>query len=87
MFEVVGTEAKILWQPFDSGKVIKTVGREVSELDLSPAVNVHKPLVEDFISAIRKGSKPLVTFAEAAKTNRLMDAVYRASIEKRWVNI
>ena len=87
MFEVVGTEAKVLWQPYDSGKVVKTVGREITEIDMPPAANVHKPLIEDFTAAVSKGIKPTVTFAEAAKTNRLIDAIYRASREKREVNV
>ena len=87
MFEIVGTEAKILWQPYDSGAVVKTVGREITEIDKPPAANVHKPLIEDFTAAVSKGIKPTVTFAEAAKTNRLIDAIYRASREKREVNV
>ena len=82
MFEIVGTEAKVLWQPYDSGPVVKTVGREISEIDLPNADNVHVPLVEDFVAAVKEGGKPAVSFAEASKTNRLMDAVYRASREK-----
>lgn len=87
LFEVVGTEAKVLWLPYDSGKVVKTVGREITELDMPPASNVHLPLIEDFISAVQDGRKPAVTFAEAAKTNRLVDAIYQASMEKREVPV
>jgi predicted dehydrogenase len=87
MFEVVGTEAKVLWEPYDTGPVIKTVGREVTHIDMPNADNVHMPLIKDFVDAVREGRKPLVTFAEAAKTNRLIDAVYRASSEKREVPV
>ena len=87
MFEIVGTEAKVLWQPYDSGPVVKTVGRTSAEIELTNAENVHVPLVEDFIAAVREGKRPAVTFAEAAKTSRLMDAVYRASSEKREVAV
>jgi hypothetical protein len=31
--------------------------------------------------------KPKITLAEAAKTNRLLDAVYRSSCEKREVEV
>lgn len=87
MFEVVGTEAKILWQPYDSGPVVKTVGREITEIDLPNANNVHEPLIEDFVNAVRMKRPPAITFSEAAKTNRLMDAVYRSSHEKREVDV
>ena len=87
MFEVVGTEAKVLWQPYDAGPVVKTVGRNIDNIDMPNADNVHLPLVEDFVAAVRDGRKPAVTFAEAAKTNRLMDAVYRASAEKREIDV
>jgi len=87
MFEVVGTGAKVLWQPCDTGQVVRTVGRDIAEIEMPNADNVHAPLVEDFVAAVRDGRKPAVTFAEAAKTNRLMDAVYRSSREKREVTV
>ena len=87
MFEIVGTEAKVLWQPYDSGPVVKTVGRDISEINLPNVDNVHVPLVQDFVAAVKEGRKSAVSFAEAAKTNRLMDAVYRASREKQEVAV
>ncbi len=87
MFEVVGTEAKVLWQPYDSGTVVKTVGRDIAEIAVPTAENVHQPLVDDFVRAALGGSKPRVTFAEAAKTNRLIDAVYRSAGEGRQVDV
>ena len=87
MFEIVGTEAKVLWQPYDSSTIIKTVGRDISNIELTIPENVHQPLIEDFVNSILEGRKPLVTFAEAAKTNKLMDTIYRAADEKREVII
>ena len=78
-FEVVGTEAKIKWHPYDSGKVLQTVGREQELLDLPNAENVHAPLVQDFVEAVVSGREPAVPLAEAAKTNHLLDAVYRSA--------
>lgn len=83
IFEVTGTEARVLWDPFDGGPVIKTVGRDSRAVDLPEAKNVHQPLVEDFVEAIREGRRATVTFTEAAKTNRLLDAVYRSALERR----
>jgi len=78
-FEIVGTEAKVKWHPYDTGKVVKTVGRDVQELDLPNAENVHVPLVEDFVRAVRDYRDPAVTLEEAARTNVLLDAVYHSS--------
>ncbi len=84
-FEIVGEKARLRWDPHDTGKVIKTVGRETTELDLPNAQNVHLPLVQDFIDAVRQNREPRVSVAEAAKTNRVIDAIYQSSRERREV--
>ncbi len=86
-FEIVGTEAKVYWHPYDSGEVVKTVGRQVDTLDLSPAENVHGPVVQDFVDAVRDGRQPVCPLGEAAKTNALLDAIYRSSAERREVEL
>ncbi len=86
-FEIVGSEARVKWSPYDSGKVFKTVGRETVELDLPKADNVHLPLVEDFVAAIREGREPVVTLAEAAKTNVVLDAIYASAQTGREVRL
>ena len=84
-FEIVGTEAKVFWHPYDSGEVVKTVGRQVDTLDLTPADNVHGPVVQDFVEAVREGREPVCPLAEAAKTNALLDAIYQSAAENREV--
>lgn len=86
-FEVVGTEARVSWLPFDSGEVVKTVGRQTDHLKLPPAANVHLPLVQDFVQAIQEGRQPACPFGEAVKTNLLLDAIYRSAAEKRAVSL
>jgi len=78
-FEIIGTEAKVKWHPYDAGKVVKTVGRDVKELELPNAENVHAPLIRDFVQAVVEGREPAVPLAEAARTNVLLDAVYRSA--------
>jgi len=78
-FEIVGTEAKIKWHPYDGPKILKTVGRESEEIDCPNAENVHLPLVEDFVRAIHERRQPVVPLSEAAKTNALLDAIYQAA--------
>jgi predicted dehydrogenase len=77
--EIVGTEAKVYWHPYDSGQVVRTVGRQVDTLDLRPHANVHMPLVEDFVRAVVGNHLPACPLSEAAKTNVLLDAVYRSA--------
>ncbi len=79
--EITGAEAKLTWSPFDAGPVVLTRGREVERLDLPPAENMHLPLVEDFIDAVREGRDPACPVAEAMKTNELMDAIYASGRE------
>jgi len=78
-FEIIGTEAKVKWFPYDTGRIVKTVGRDIEELDMPNADNVHAPLVEDFVQAVLTGRDPIITIGEAAKTNVLLDAVYRSA--------
>jgi len=86
-FEIVGTEAKVYWHPYDSGQVVKTVGRQIDELELNPAENVHLPVVQDFVRAVLEDRQPVCPLAEAAKTNALLDAVYRSAAERREVMV
>jgi len=86
-FEIVGTLAKINWLPYDSGPVVKTVGRNIENLELPSAENVHLPLVDDFVNAILEEREPLCSLSEAVKTNILLDAVYRSAKENKEVRI
>jgi predicted dehydrogenase len=86
-FEIVGTEAKLNWLPYDTGPVAKTVGRQTENLDLPSADNVHQPLVDDFVQAIREGREPACLLAEAARTNVLMDAIYQSAAEQREIRL
>ena len=86
-FEIIGTEAKVKWHPYDSPTVLKTVGRETTTVETPSHANVHYPLIEDFVSAVEEGRDPAVTPTEAAKTNRLLDAVYRSARENREIRI
>ena len=65
----------------------KTVGRQVDSLDLTPAQNVHLPLVEDFVRAILQDRRPVCPLSEAATTNILLDAIYRSAAEHREIEL
>ncbi len=85
--EVIGTEGKVLWAPADTGAVTVTIGRDVAEHDLPNADNVHQPLVDDFEAAVTASHPPIAPLEAAAATNRLLDAVYRSSRERRQVDL
>ena len=78
-FEIIGTEAKVKWHPYDGPKIIKTVGRDIQEIEIPNHDNVHYPLIEDFVDCVEQGREPRTSVAEAAKTNLLLDAVYESS--------
>lgn len=82
-FEIIGTEARMNWLPYDSGPVLKTAGRETTSLDWPSVANVHLPLVEDFIEAVQQKRTPVCDLAEASQTNVLLDAVYLSARENR----
>ncbi|MGI6277070.1 MAG: Gfo/Idh/MocA family protein [Brevefilum fermentans] len=80
-FELVGRESRLVWYPYDSGALKKTVGREITDLSLPPASNVHLPLVQDFVDALLNGETPVCPLSEGIKVNILMDSVQKAALE------
>lgn len=86
-FEIVGSEGKVLWRPADVGKVVVTLGRDVEEIDLPNADNVHEPLVADFNAAIAAGREPICPLNEAVKTNVVLDAIYKSSAEGKCIEL
>ena len=86
-FEIVGAEAKVKWHPYDGESVTKTVGRTTQEIPTPNPANVHYPLIEDFVSVVAENRDPAVTAGKAARTNRVIDALYLSAREERVVAI
>lgn len=86
-FEIIGTEAKVKWHPYDAPSCVVTIGRDIQEVSLPPADNVHLPLIEDFNQVLltKRGEEFPCFGREAAKTNILLDAVYQSSREQQEV--
>ena len=84
-FEIIGTEAKVKWHPYDGPTVLRTVSRDIQDIASPNHENIHYPVIEDFVSAIEEGRCPRVTAQEAAKTNLLLDAIYLSARENREV--
>ncbi len=76
--EVVGSKKKIEANPLDGKELIITKGREreVKEFDLPE--NVHLPLVEDFVRAVKEGREPICGGKEARKVNEILEALKRS---------
>jgi predicted dehydrogenase len=82
-FEVVGSEARVLWRPADTGDLIITRGRDTTNLPCPSHDNVHLPLVQDFNEAVASGRAPACPVDDAVRTNRLLDAVYQSAQQGR----
>lgn len=73
--EITGPEGRLKWSPFDSGPVIVECGREVEQVFLPAPANVHQPLVEDFVTAVREKRPVAVPLDEARQTSAVLDAI------------
>ncbi len=82
-FEIIGTDAKVRWIPYDGDRILLITGNKTEEIDLPNNKNVHYPLIEDFVSSIIENREPVISMREAALTNLLIDACYRSSSEER----
>ena len=78
VLEITGTEGRLTWSPFDSGPVVVARGTEVEQVDLPAVENVHQPLIEDFVAAVRDGRSPAVPLAEAQQTTAILDAIHES---------
>jgi predicted dehydrogenase len=78
-FEIVGTEAKIEWSPYDGGPIVKTVAGQTEYLELPVPQNVHLPLIEDFVENVLTTRSSLTAVTEAIKVNILLDAIYSSA--------
>jgi predicted dehydrogenase len=86
-FEITGSEARLTWQPYDSGPVTVARGRENQAVEAPQHENVHQPLIEDFVQAVRDGRPAACPLPEAAKTTRLLAALYQSAAEDRPVAV
>lgn len=86
-FEVVGSEARVLWRPADSGDLIITRGRDVQTVSAPNHENLHLPLVADFNAAVAQGRVPVCAAEEAAQTNLLLDAIYASASQARVLSL
>jgi predicted dehydrogenase len=89
-FEMLGSEGRIAWPawpPHGDGPVIVRRGGTTHEQNVANSANFHLPLVQDFVAAVLNHTAPMCPLTEAAKTNLILDAIYRSASEGREVAI
>jgi predicted dehydrogenase len=75
-FEIVGTEGAVRVPVLNAGRLhIATADGEVEESH-PPHANLHLPLVQDFVDAVREGREPAVTGEQGQAVAHALDAIY-----------
>jgi predicted dehydrogenase len=68
------------WPPAGNGPVLlRRVGHKPESIDTTTDPNYHRPMVEDFIRAVRENREPVCTLASAVKTELITDAIFRSA--------
>ncbi|MBT3289971.1 MAG: Gfo/Idh/MocA family oxidoreductase [Victivallales bacterium] len=68
------------WPPRGNGPVLlRRAGGQPESIDVKTDPNYHKPMVEDFIRAVRDGREPVCSLASAVKTELITDAIFRSA--------
>jgi len=69
------------------GKVVVVGSDDTSSNPMAFSYQNHKKQLEDFLNAIRTGQRPLVDGCEARKAVEIVLAIYKASKEKRVIEL
>jgi len=81
--EVYGRTGSIYlekWPPAGNGPVLlRRAGKSPESIDVATDPNYHKPMVEDFVLAVREGREPVCSLASAVKTELITDAIFRSA--------
>jgi predicted dehydrogenase len=75
-FELYGTEGSVHVPVLNKGVLRIVAGDGAREETHAPHANLHQPLVEDFIAAVREGRPPAVTGEIGREVNRIIAAAY-----------
>ena len=74
--EILGTRGSIRAASLNAGTIVVRVGAEDRIESHPPAANVHVPLVEEFVEAVREGRDPVVDGAVGRAVAVIQDAIY-----------
>ena len=68
------------WPPAGNGPVLlRRAGQEPELIRVESDPNYHKPMVEDFVLAVRENREPVCSLASAVKTELITDAIFRSA--------
>jgi predicted dehydrogenase len=74
--EVLGTEGSAQVPVLNEGLLRIVTAAGTREERHPPAANLHQPLVEDFVAAVREGRDPAVTGEAGLEVSRALAAIY-----------
>jgi predicted dehydrogenase len=77
--DLFGESGSIHVPALNQGMLRITRGGERSEERHAPPANLHLPLIQQFVDAIRNGEEPAVSGADGREVNRLLEEVYATS--------
>jgi len=84
---ILGTEAEASLCGGDDAEVVITRGRNTERRRLPRPENGHQPLVDDFARALIEDRPPQFTGPEGMKATQIIEAIYRSSRRRTWVDI
>jgi predicted dehydrogenase len=62
----------------NAGGLRVNTARGERDEELGPHANLHQPLVEDFVAAVRERREPGVTGEVGREVSRLLDCIYHS---------
>jgi 1,5-anhydro-D-fructose reductase (1,5-anhydro-D-mannitol-forming) len=74
--EVFASEGSLHVPVLNQGRLRVVTAEGTREEDHPPPANLHQPLVEDFVRAVREGREPAVTGEIGREVSRVLDAIY-----------
>jgi predicted dehydrogenase len=77
-FEIFGTDGSVHVDVLNEGKLRIVTHADVREERHPPHTNLHQPLVEDFVAAVRERRDPAVTGEVGLEVARVIAEIYRS---------
>jgi predicted dehydrogenase len=77
-FDLYASEGSAHVPVLNDGLVRIVTARGTHEERHPPHANLHQPLVEDFVAAVREAREPAVSGEVGLEVSRVLDAIYRA---------
>jgi predicted dehydrogenase len=74
--EIFASEGSLHVPVLNQGRLRVVTAEGTREEDHPPPANLHQPLVEDFVRAVREGREPAVTGEIGREVSRVLDAIY-----------